>query len=252
MAKQKPPGVPTPTHVPEPIDRPTEVPRSGHVLEPIATRVRIRDGKALVYVPEGQFEMGSTQDEWARPVHTVAVDAFWIDQTEVTDAVFIAFLNEQGNQVKDGVDWLEPGAGHRGIVCGHIDENDGIFLSQAGYEEYPVVEVSWYGAAAYCSWAGARLPPEAEWDYATRGPQSLRYPWVDTFDGSRANYCDVHCTYDWRDMASDDGATQWTSVGSYPDGVSRCGALDMAGNVWEWVSDRWSEAYYALSPIDNP
>jgi formylglycine-generating enzyme required for sulfatase activity len=216
------------------------------------THIRIRDGMALIYVPAGQFEMGSSVDERARPVHTVALDAFWIDQTEVTNAMFTAFLNERGNQVEEGVSWLEPGAGHRGIVYGHIEENDGVFLPQAGYEDYPVVEVSWYGAAAYCSWAGGRLPTEAEWEYAARGPQARTYPWGNTFDGTRANYCDVHCTYDWRDTSSDDGSAQWTSVGSYPDGASWCGALDMAGNIWEWVSDWWSEDYYAHSPTDNP
>ena len=246
------PGVPTPTQVPEPTDKPTGVPGSTDQMEPIDTRIRIRDGMTLVFVPEGQFEMGSDQDERARPVHTVAVDAFWIDQTEVTNAMFTAFLNEEGNQVEEGVSWLEPGAGHRGIVYGHIDETDGLFRPQAGYEDYPVVEVSWYGAAAYCAWAGARLPTEAEWAYAARGPQSLRYPWGNTFDGTRANYCDVNCTYEWRDTAFDDGSAQWTSVGSYPDGASWCGALDMAGNVWEWVSDWWSEQYYAQSPTDNP
>jgi formylglycine-generating enzyme required for sulfatase activity len=184
-----------PTHVPEPMDKPAGVPGSMHLLEPIDTRVCIRYGMALVRVPEGQFEMVSDQGERTRPVHTVAVDAFWIDQTEVTNAMFSLFVNERGNQVEEGVRWLEPGAGHRGIICGHIDETDGIFLSQAGYEEYPVAEVSWCGAAAYCSWAGARLPTDAECDSAARGPQSLRYPWVDIFDGSRANYCDVNCTY---------------------------------------------------------
>jgi serine/threonine-protein kinase len=212
----------------------------------------------MVYVPEGQFEMGDNYGQWARPVHMVALGAFWIDQAEVTNAMFTAFLNEQGNQVEDGVSWLEPGAGHRGIVYGHIEENaappteDGVFRPKAGYEDYPVIEVSWYGAAAYCSWAGGRLPTEAEWEYAARGPRSMAYPWGNTFDGTLANYCDVNCTYDWRDTDFDDGSAQWTSVGSYPGGASWCGALDMAGNVWEWVNDWWSENYYAHSPINNP
>jgi serine/threonine-protein kinase len=166
--------------------------------------------------------------------------------------MFCAFLNELGNQAEDGVRWLEPGAGSRGIVYGHIDEVDGVFKPEPGYEDHPVVEVSWYGAAAYCAWAGGRLPTEAEWAYAARGPASRAYPWGDAFDGTRANYCDANCTYEWRDLDWDDGAAEWTAVGSYPEGASWCGALDMAGNVWEWVADWWSEGYYAHSATDNP
>jgi formylglycine-generating enzyme required for sulfatase activity len=232
--------------------RPTEAPRPTQMSELSDTRIRVRGGMNMVYVPAGQFEMGSSDDERARPVHTVALDAFWIDKTEVTNAMFTAFLNEQGNQVEEGVSWLEPGAGHRGIVYGHIEENDGVFRPQTGYEDYPVIEVSWYGAAAYCSWVGGRLPTEAEWEYAARGPQARAYPWGNTFDGERANYCDASCSYDWRDADFDDEFAQWAPVGTYPGGASWCGALDMAGNVWEWVNDWWSEDYYAHSPADNP
>jgi len=238
-----------PTNTPVPptaTPKPTDTPQSGD------TQTRSRDGMVMLYVSEGQFEMGNDYDERARPVHMVALDAFWIDQTEVTNAMFAAFLNEQGNQVEEGVSWLEPGAGHRGIVYGHIEENDGVFRPQTGYEDYPVIEVSWYGAAAYCSWIGGRLPTEAEWEYAARGPQARVYPWGNTFDGRLTNYCDANCTYDWRDTGFDDGFAQWAPVGSYPGGASWCGAMDMAGNVWEWVGDWWSEDYYAHSPTDNP
>ena len=237
-------GVP-PTH-------PLAAPDAPPGVKPVDTRTRDREGMVMVYVPAGQFEMGSEHDPRARPVHRVALDPFWIDLTEVTNAMFATFLNELGNQTQEGVSWLEPGAGHRGIVYGHIKENEGVFVPQAGYEDYPVIEVSWYGAAAYCAWAGGRLPTEAEWAYAARGPQAAAYPWGDRFEGWRANYCDVNCTYAWRDPTWDDGAGQWTAVGRYPSGASWCGALDMAGNVWEWVSDWWSEAYYAHSPAGNP
>ena len=255
---------------------PTATPRPTPLPEMADTRTRSRDGMVMAYVPAGQFEMGSSDAqldeamqaclemtgegadcqremyEQEQPAHMVALDAFWIDQTEVTNAMFTAFLNEKGNQVEEGVNWLEPGAGHRGIVYGHIEENDGVFLPQAGYEDYPVVEVSWYGAAAYCSWAGGRLPTEAEWEYAARGPQAKVYPWGNAFDGGRMNYCDASCSYDWKDTDFDDGFSQWGPVGSYPGGASWCGALDMAGNVWEWVNDWWSDAYYARSPAYNP
>jgi formylglycine-generating enzyme required for sulfatase activity len=206
----------------------------------------------LVQVPAGTFEMGSDLDEYASPAHQVSIDEFWIGQTEVTNAMFCTFLNEKGNQREDGVDWWEPGAGYNGIVYGHIIENNGVFSPEPGFENYPVIEVSWYGAAAYCGWSGGRLPTEAEWEYVARGPESLRYPWGNEFDGSRVNYCDTSCTQDWRDTTDNDGQQEAAPVGSYPDGASWCGALDLSGNVWEWVQDYWSEDYYANSPMENP
>ncbi len=247
--------------------------QSTHAPDAGDTRIRTRDDMSMVYVPAGQFEMGmsdaqvdevvricrQTDDgcrrEWfksTQPAHTVTLDAFWIDQTEVTNAMFAAFLNEQGNQVEDGVSWLEPGAGHRGIVYGHIREHDGVFQPETAYKDHPVIEVSWYGAEAYCAWVGGRLPSEAEWEYAARGPQSNLYPWGNAFEGGRANHCDVHCPYDWKDRDIDDGSAQWAPVRNYPDGVSWCGVLDMAGNVWEWVADWWSDDYDAHSPAHNP
>lgn len=119
------------------------------------TQTCTKDGALMVYVPAGQFEMGSSQ---AQPIHTVALDAFWIDQTEVTNAMFTAFLNEQGHQIEEGASWWEPGAGHTGIIYGYIDEDDDTFYPRTGDENFPVIEVSWHGAAAYCVWAGGRLP----------------------------------------------------------------------------------------------
>ena len=119
---------PAPTPLAAPTSTPTaEAPETAQTIDTFDARVRARDGMTMVYVPAGQFEMGNNANERTRPVHAVAVDAFWIDQTEVTNAMFATFLSEQGNQVEDGVSWLEPGAGSRGIVYGHIEEVDGLF-----------------------------------------------------------------------------------------------------------------------------
>jgi serine/threonine-protein kinase len=227
----------------------------------------------MVYVPAGQFEMGYSevqveeilrvyndgQREWYevdQPAHTVDLGSFWIDQTEVTNAQFCKFLNKRGNLRQEGISWLEPGAGHGGIVYGLIEESDGVFTPKAGYEDYPVIEVSWYGAAAYCAWVNGRLPTEAEWEYAARGPDGLLYPWGNTFDGNLVNYRDASFTFTSRGFEKDtvynDGHASWAPVGSYPDGASWCGALDMAGNVWEWVNDWFDRDYYARSPVENP
>jgi formylglycine-generating enzyme required for sulfatase activity len=209
---------------------------------------RERDGAVMVYVPGGTFEMGSTEgDDDEQPVHSVTLDSFWIDKHEVTNAQFAAFLNERGNQTEDGETWLDL----QSEYC-LIEQVDGEYRPKSGYDSHPVIEVTWYGARAYCEWAGARLPTEAEWEYAARGPQGNTYPWGDTFDGERLNFCDVNCPNAWKDTGWDDGYERTAPVGSFEEGASWCGALDMVGNVLEWVADWYQEDYYAVSPDSNP
>jgi formylglycine-generating enzyme required for sulfatase activity len=199
------------------------------------TTIREADGMVMVYVPGGTFQMGSEEgssDE--RPVHTVTLDSFWIDQTKVTNAQYATFLNDLENQAESDVTWLE--LEDEDCLIEHID---GEFQPKSGYADHPVIEVSWHGAAAYCEWAWGRLPTEAEWEYAARGPQVYTYPW-----GNRDPTCD---------LAQYSGCPgEKVEVGSFPDGASWCGALDMAGNVWEWVADWYDADYYETSPSNNP
>jgi formylglycine-generating enzyme required for sulfatase activity len=210
----------------------------------------------MVFVPVGEFQMGSTDEEvdevlqvcnvyldgnckreWIevqQPLHTVALDGFWIDQTEVTNAQY-------GQCV-------EAGACRTPTTCG----GGGPTYGDASKADHPVVCVSWHGAQAYCEWAGARLPTEAEWEYVARGPQGFVYPWGNEFDGTRLNYCDVNCTSTQADTDYDDGYEGSAPVGSFQNGASWCGALDMAGNVMEWVADWYDGDYYDNSPSQNP
>jgi formylglycine-generating enzyme required for sulfatase activity len=177
-----------------------------------------------------------------------------MDKTEVTNAQFCAFLNENGNKSENGIQWFEPGYGHRGVIYGYIEEVDGFFRPEPGYENYPVIEVSWYGAKAYCEWAGGRLPTEAEWEYAAKGPMNNTYPWGHEFNGKLVNYRDSTFSFDnyGKDTLFSDSSPKWTVVGSYPEGASWCGVLDLAGNVHEWVNDWYASDYYSVSQISNP
>lgn len=199
-------------------------------------------------VPAGDFLMGSTPEEiqpaqelceqvWTAcneirfqdelPQHRVQVDAFWLDQTEVSNA-----------QYRRCVD-----AG----TCTNPFCWEGL---QFNAPQQPVVCVIWQQAQDYCTWVGGRLPTEAEWEYAARGPESLLYPWGNEFNGSKLNYCDATCRRRRSDTTFNDGQYYSAPVGMYPGGASWCGALDMAGNVSEWVADWFG--FYAAGTQSNP
>jgi serine/threonine protein kinase len=227
-----PTALPSPTHTrtPTPRDTPTPSDTPAPALDIGATMVREKDYAVMVYVPGGTFQMGSTDgDPDERPVHSVTLNSFWIDKYEITNLRF-------NGCVKDG-------------ACGVPGCWDNSDVSVPGQ---PVMCVNWHNAKAYCEWAGARLPTEAEWEYAARGPQGNRYPWGDTFDGERLNFCDASCTQDWKDTRWDDGYALTALAGSFEAGASWCKALDMAGNLFEWVNDWYQADYYAVSPASNP
>jgi eukaryotic-like serine/threonine-protein kinase len=246
---------PTATETPVPI--PTLPPEP--TLGIGSTMVNPVDGAVLVNVPEGEFLMGS-EDEDARedekPEHPVWLDAFWIYQHPVTNAQFAAFVNASGHQTtaeESGWSWVLEGSSWVKTEGAYWGAPEGLGSSLTGRDDHPVVQVSWFDATAYCQWAGGRLPTEAEWEKAARGTDGRRFPWGDDpVTGDRANSCDVNCPLDWAATDQDDGYSQTSPVGSYPAGVSPYGALDMAGNVFEWVADWYDEEYYSRAPDENP
>jgi len=200
----------------------------------IVAQVSPVDGMQMTYIPAGEFIMGGDAYFDERPIRSITLDAFWIDRTEVTNTMFAVFLNQWGNREESGVSWLD--AKDNDV---RIHFADGLWRSNQAYEDHPVVEVTWYGAAAYCSWTGRHLPTEAEWEKAARGIHGNIFPW-----GNK------NPTPDLLNFNNNFGDT--TKVGSYPQGASPFGALDMAGNVWEWVADLHSRTYYSSSPLENP
>jgi len=207
---------------------------------PLGPVTRETDGVVMVHVPAGEFVMGSAASDPEaadneKPQHTVYLDAFYIDRTEVTNAQYRAFVAATGRPA--------PTTCHDSRQPTYDD---------AGKRDHPVVCVSWEDATAYCAWAGARLPTEAEWEKAARGTEGRIYPWEDEFDDLWLNYRDANCESQRNDKNANDGYSRTAPVGSYLDGASPYGALDMAGNALEWVGDWYSAGYYGRSPSQDP
>jgi formylglycine-generating enzyme required for sulfatase activity/predicted Ser/Thr protein kinase len=227
-------------------------------LEIGSTWISPVDGMVLAFIPAGTFLMGEdagqglSECRWLYepfapdncelswftpegPVHRVTLDAFYMDTQEVTNSQYEICVAEGACTPPHDV----------------ISFTRSSYYGDPVYADYPVIRVDWGQARTYCSWAGRRLPTEAEWEYAARGGfEGLSYPWGDSFNGELANFCDVNCPEDYGNTSYDDGFVDTAPAGSYP--PNGYGLYDMAGNVAEWIWDWFSESYYSMSPTENP
>ena len=219
------------------VNTPAAPPGSTFAIEEV---IDPKDGMVLVQISAGEFEMGSSRADDPQafdeelPQHIVYLDTYWIDKTEVSNAQYALCVADSGACTKP---------------ANNYSVTRGSYYDDSQYANYPVIFVSWSQAAAYCAWAGRRLPTEAEWEKAARGSDRRIYPWGNTFDGTLANYCDVNCQTAWPDPRFDDGYADTAPVGEYSDGASTYGILDMSGNVYEWVAD-WFGPYSRSSQTD--
>ena len=214
-----------------------------------STEISPKDGMTLLYVPAGSFTMGSNADDalaecqkfrtdcsryWftnEEPPHSVSLDAFWIDQTEVTNAQYAKCVADNGA-------CKEP--------TNKSSYTHSSYYGNSEFDHYPVLSVDWNMANSYCSWAGRELPSEAQWEKAASWDMATQtknvYPWGNSIDCTFANFYDNknsnHCTGDT------------TAVKSYESGKSPYGAYDMAGNVWEWVNG-WYDVYPGGDPAED-
>ena len=192
--------------------------------------------EGMVLIPAGSFEMGGEDDlakDDEQPVHTVHLEAFYMDVYEVTNVQFKVFVDSNPGVLRV----LEEEFGTIGDsghlfpwpVTNSLAGKTDVFAETSNH---PVVNVSWYAAMIYAEWVGKRLPTEAEWEYAARGGLSgKKYPWGDTITPADANY--------------DENVGDTTPVGQYP--ANGYGLHDMVGNVWEWCIDAYDADFYAAS-----
>ncbi len=223
------PYFPTATHASPVITltKPLQVLTPAPILPPSNAQLgdtwtRTTDGMVMSYIPAGEFQMGSEDgDDDEKPVHTVYLDAFWMDQTEVTNAMYAEC-----------------------VFNGRCEEpSDRTYLHNPDYGNHPVVYVNWDDAKNYCERVGGRLPTEAEWEKAARGGLSQStYPWGEGISCEKTNYSGLDGCVDG----------QTTVVGSYKNGKNLYDLYDMAGNVFEWTADWYDVAYYSISPSYNP
>lgn len=193
-----------------------------------------KDHAPMVAIPEGFFPMGVPKaardggvDE--RPNHEVFVDTFYIDKFEVTNGRYLQFVTETDHRTPQ-----HPSDPSKGIWKGN--------MMPESVTDLPVINVDWNDATAYCAWAEKRLPTEAEWEKAAKGPNDWRFPW------GNIEPTQEHANFNqtWR------GEATLVQVGMYEKGKSPYGVYDVAGNVWEWVADWYDAEYYQKSPLRNP
>ncbi len=187
-----------------------------------------KDSSEMVLIPEGSFIYGSREDDklardWEKPQQTIFLPSFYMDIYPVTNRQYCEFLNQKKPGKKGLDEWIDLSGKWEEEKC-RISKKRNNYVIETGYEEYPVIFVSWFGAEAYARWAGKRLPYEVEWEKAARGTEGLIYPWGNTFDKSLCN-------------SYEGGINHTTAVNAYPQGKSPYGCFDMAGNVWEWCAD---------------
>jgi formylglycine-generating enzyme required for sulfatase activity len=194
-------------------------------------RINPKDGAEMVWVPAGEFLMGTSDEEIAqllkenpewkaewfndeKPQRKVYLDGYWIYKYEVTVAQYRKFCEETTRKMPPAPEW-------------------------GWNDDHPIVWVTWTDALDYAKWAKMALPTEAQWEKAARGTDGRQYPWGNKWDASKCN-------------SNESGLERTTPVGSYPSGVSPYGCMDMAGNVGEWCADWYDEDYYRSAPLRNP
>ena len=215
------------TSVPAPVATPSRLAEAPATKTETSEEVSVK----MVFVPAGEFPMGSeTGDADERPIHSVYLDAFYIDMFEVTNGHYRLCVDDGACSPP-----LETGLSTRASYYGNPD-----------FDDFPVVYVNWEMAQAYCAWRGMGLPSEAQWEKAARGTDGRTYPWGEGIDCQHANYY----RQEGNDFIACVGDT--ARVGSYERGQSPYGAYDMTGNVWEWVGDWYDVSYYLESPPSNP
>jgi len=236
------PTVPTSSPAPSP---------SPEGPEPVITDDK---GVTMVLIPAGDFSMGNSMEQSLTecirlfpkdatnnckeeyfadetPSHKVFLDSFYFDQYEVTNLLYKACVNAGACQPPS-----QTGS-----------ETHEAYYGETEFNDYPVIWVNWNMAKTYCEWRGARLPTEAEWEKAARGNSTQNYPWGATYEGLKANSCDINCPRQFANKSFADGFDELAPVTAFPDGVSSYGIFNLSGNVSEWVSDWYSSGYYTLT-----